>query len=574
MTNLSRILLLGSVLSFLCAVSPASAQKPPAEKPRSESGSVVKSVDVSITNLDVVVTDSKGNRAKGLTKDDFEVVEDGQVQPLTNFYAVEGGAVTFFGDEAVSVPSAETGPKNTPVPAPENVAPLPVPRTRIVIFVDNLNIAPFNRNRILRNVQEFVRTSVKGNVEAMVVTWDRSLKVRRKFTNDGRDVSDVLRQIEDISALATQRASERQNVLKEIDDASSADVAVTRVRSYVLSYKNDMDFTLEALKKSIDQLSGVEGRKILLHLSDGLPQSPGAELWQYIQDRFRAQSLQLSSFEFDLTSKYLGIIRAANAAGVTIYSVDAGGLQIDSGISAENATTKERINTFVERNNLQGMLSLMSEETGGVAFLNRNDIIVPLRDIEKDYLSYYSLGYRSLRGGTDRPHSVDVKVKKKGLRARARRTYQEKSFDTRIQEAVISALVFARDENPLSAGVETETPIPYRQNYLVPIKIRIPYSRITMLPEGPVYRGRLLFYFMVIDANEKQSELAQQPFKVEIDAAKFNLVSRTDFIYEAKLEMLPGPHRLSLAVRDEVTNTVSYIQKAIFVSALPSEVSK
>jgi VWFA-related protein len=408
----------------------------------------------------------------------------------------------------------------------------------------------------------------------MVVTWDRSLKIRRNFTNDGRDISDVLKQVEEVSALGMQRASERRDVIKAIDESENDAAAAARVRSYILSLENDLGFTIDAMKTTIDQLAGLDGRKILLHVSDGLPQSPGAELWSYIQDRFRTQSFATYGFEFDKTTKYLGIIKAANAAGVTIYTVDAMGLSDDSGVSAENATTKARINTFVERQNLQSMLTLIAEETGGASFLNRNDITVPLKEIEKDYTSYYSLGYRSLRSGGDRPHSVDVKVNRKGLRVRARRTYQEKSTDTRIAEAVASGLFFTRDDNPLGIAVELGSPVPYKGNFHMPVLIRIPYSRITLLPDGTKFRGRLLFYFLVIDASDKQSDLAQVPLAVEIESAKFNLVSRTDFIYEAKLEMGPGPHRLSLAVRDEITNTVSYLQRPVFVSALPASERK
>ena len=139
------------------------------------------------------------------------------LQPLTNFYAVDGGKVVFFGDEAVPgeapapAPSRRRRPPRLPSPpgAPVDpaVAPLPVPRTRIVIFIDNLSLQPFNRNRVLRSVQTWVRENVKDNVEAMVVTWDRSLKVRRKFTNDGREISDVLKQQEDLSTLGQTRLS-------------------------------------------------------------------------------------------------------------------------------------------------------------------------------------------------------------------------------------------------------------------------------------------------------------------------------------------------------------------------------
>jgi len=50
---------------------------------------VIEKIDVSVVNVDVTVTDRAGNPVRGLTRDDFEVFEDGRPQPITNFYAVE-----------------------------------------------------------------------------------------------------------------------------------------------------------------------------------------------------------------------------------------------------------------------------------------------------------------------------------------------------------------------------------------------------------------------------------------------------------------------------------------------------
>jgi VWFA-related protein len=544
------------------------------EKPTGVVGPVVKNVDVSITNLDVVVTDSKGNRVTGLRKEDFEVIEDGLQQIVTNFYVVEAGMLKVVGDDPVPAPveaAAAAAPSKVEAGNAE-VAPLPVLKTKIVIFVDNLHITPSNRNRVLRNIEAFARTNVKDNVEAMVVTWERSLKVLRKFTNDGRDVADVLKQVEEISAQGSARLSDRRDVLKAIDDSSNVDEAVSRIRSYILAQKNDLDFTVEALKTAVNQLAGVEGKKIFLHVSDGLPQSPGYELWLYAQEKYRNQSLLMNAQEFDKTVGFIGVIRNANAAGVTIYAVDAGGLSVDSSVSAENRAMGARLDTFAEQNNEQAMLTLMSEETGGVAILNKNDITPALKDLERDCTSYYSLGYRSLRSGADRPHKVDVKMKRKGLAARARRSYLEKSPETRITEATLSALVFPRDDNPLAVGLETGTPAPAdRANFLVPIRIRVPYSRIMLLPDGPRLKGRLILYFVVLDSVGKQSDLAQQSIPIEVEAKLFEAVSKKDFIYDARLMMIPGGQRLSIAVRDDLTNAVSYIQKSIFVSVFSGE---
>jgi VWFA-related protein len=542
----------------------------PAQKPETPAASFVARDTVSVTNLDVVVTDGKGNRVTGLKKEDFIVIEDNLEQLVTNFFAVEQGRI--------ALPAEEATPAPVPAPAPAAApAAVSAPRTRIVIFVDNLHIAPFDRNRVLRSVETFVRENVKDNVEGMIVVWNRSLKIRRKFTNDGRDLSDVLKQLEDESALGQEALSERRDVIKAIDDSTTVDEAAGSVRSYCQSIDNDLNFTIDAMKTTVDQLAGVDGRKILIHVSGGLPQSPGAELWKYISDKYRdSGSGTTTLFEFDRTTKYLGVIQAANASGVSIYTIDASGLSVDSNISAENRTTSQRIDTFVERNNLQSMLSLMSEETGGEAILNRNDVLASLKNIEKDYTSYYSLGYRSVRSGLDRPHKVEVKLSKKmkGFTVRARRSYLEKGVETKVREAVTSALFFPRDDNPLAVGLEIGKAVPAdRENFAVPVVIRVPYARLAMLPEGSKMRGRVVFYFVVVDSAGKQSELTTQPVPIDIDAKKFEALVRKDFIYDVKLIMIPGGQKLSIAVRDDVTNSTSYLQRSVFISAFAGEES-
>lgn len=556
------------LVSGTLTASRAQAQASPPDRPAGPY--VARGEVVSVTNLDVVVTDGKGNRITRLKKEDFIVIEDNLEQLITNFSPIEQGKMLLPAEEAPAA-AAPAQPAAAPTPPPVASAP----KTRIVLFVDNLHLAPFSRNRVLRNVETFVRDSVKDNIEGMIVVWNRSLKIRRKFTNDGRDLSDVLKQIEEESALGQQILSDRREIVQAIDDSTTADQAAGRVRSYCQALDNDLNFTIDAMKTTIDQLAGVDGRKILIHVSDGLPQSPGAELWRYISDKYRdATTHSTSLFEFDRTTKYLGVIQAANASGVSIYAIDASGLTVDSNVSAENRTSSQRLDTFLERNNLQSMLSLMAEETGGEAILNKNDVLVALKNIEKDYTSYYSIGYRSIRSGLDRPHKVEVKLKKKGFTVRARRSYLEKGVETKVREAVTSALFFPRDDNPLAVGLEVGKPVPAdRENFAVPVVIRIPYARLAMLPEGTKVRGRVVFYFVVIDSAGKQSELTTQSQPIEMEAKKFEALARKDFVYDVKLIMIPGGQKLSIAVRDDITNSTSYLQKSVFVSAFAGEES-
>ncbi|HEY0372427.1 MAG TPA: hypothetical protein VGD79_10520, partial [Thermoanaerobaculia bacterium] len=64
---------------------PLGAQRRPEEP---ESPRIVENIDVRIINVDVVVTDRKGNPVHGLSADDFTILENSVPKPISNFYEV------------------------------------------------------------------------------------------------------------------------------------------------------------------------------------------------------------------------------------------------------------------------------------------------------------------------------------------------------------------------------------------------------------------------------------------------------------------------------------------------------
>ena len=56
----------------------------------------------------------------------------------------------------------------------------------------------------------------------MLVSYDRSLHVRRTFTSDPGLINDALVELEKISAHAVHHDSERRDALRNIEDSRSA----------------------------------------------------------------------------------------------------------------------------------------------------------------------------------------------------------------------------------------------------------------------------------------------------------------------------------------------------------------
>jgi VWFA-related protein len=562
-----------SALSFVGAPlasaqnAPAPQNPPPAPAKPAQSrsmGPVTERVDVSVTNIDVIVTDSKGNRISGLTAQDFEIFQDAVPQAITNFYAVSGGKVLL-----------EDG-KTIPIDSPEAAEAIPQQlKTRYIVYVDNLNIQPQNRNRMFKRLKEFISTAVGPHAEAMVVTYNRSLKVKRRFTSEVGDVLAAIENTEMDTGGGTPLAGERRDALARINEAQSETEALRVARSYAQSLRNDLQFAVDAMKTTLNGLAGVEGRKIFVYVSEGLPSSAGAELFDAITQKFSGGHAALETIEFNMNSKYASLVQSANANGVTIWALDASGLAADDLVSAENRYLENRPSSFMMRQNTQAPLLMLAEQTGGMAAVNTNDWKNSLDELSKDFSNFYSLGYRTARAAADRPHSVEVKVKRKGLKVRARKSLLEKSTETRTAEAVVASLHYPRTENPLGVSVTVGEARPYdRENYVLPVRIAIPVGKMGLVPSGDVYQGQFFVYFVVLDAVGKQSDLQVQQQTVNVPAKDYATAQGKDWYYDVQLLVVPGGQKLAVALRDGVSNLTSYLQKSVFVSVLPKESKK
>jgi len=383
MSRMSSLRFPAIAAAALAAAGMLLAQKTP--KP-AELAPLSENVTVAVTNVEVVVTDSKGKRVPGLKKEDFRVFEDGIPQALTNFYAVNAGRAILADGSAVSLTEAEK--PSAPVEVPAAL------KAKYIIYVDNLNIHPLHRTRVFRSIYDFIDKAIGPNAEGMVVTFNRSLKVRQRFTSEKGLLVGALEKVAGESGGAQTSVQQREDTLQKINDVKSQGEAINYAQQIARSMDDDLRTTVDGLKTTIDGLAGVEGRKILIYVSDGLPQVVGQEFFDTIQTKFHASQAAAEAFTFDRSASHLTLVQAANAQGVTLYTIDAAGLQADENVSAERGTMDSRPSTFFLRQNYQEPLQTLAHETGGIAAINTNDPKHELDEVAKDFTDFYSLGYR------------------------------------------------------------------------------------------------------------------------------------------------------------------------------------
>ncbi|HEV8580873.1 MAG TPA: VWA domain-containing protein [Thermoanaerobaculia bacterium] len=532
-------------------------------------------VNVSVVNVDVFVTDKQGKPVTGLRREDFQIFENGRPVEITNFYAVNAGKATTPPEEVAAAP-APAAPGAPPAPAPPTLETVRTPedqRLRLVIYIDNFNLRPFNRNRVMRELRAFIGQKLGKDDQLMLVTYDRELHIRRTFTSDASLIAAAMNELETISAQGVHADSERRDTLQRIEDSQTVAEAEGYARTYAQSTYNDLQFSIDALKKMIDALAGMPGRKAVVYVSDGLQMIAGQDVFYAVLNKYSDQSTSLTqTLEFDVSRRLNELAAQANANRVTFYTIDAAGLRAYESVTAENRGTTNapglsQLIDSVRFSNLQSTLQLLAEKTGGKAIINTNVVMPQLETIARDFNTYYSLGYTPNHYGDGRYYKIEVKVKnRKDLAVRHREGYRDKSTDARMTDGTLAALNFPFEENPLGVSLEFGQPKPRDDGYyLVPVMVRIPIGKLVLVPREQTEDAKVRLFVAAVDSGGRTSDVQQAPVPISIPKAEIAAAKDKQFVYSVTLLMRGGDQRVSVGVRDDVAAQASFVSRGLSV---------
>jgi VWFA-related protein len=593
------ILTLAAGGSALLAQSPA-PPVPPAPPAAAGFGDVV---EVNVVNVEVYVTDKDGNRVTGLRKEDFEVLEDGKPVAITNFAAV---ARPVPGSLVTVAPQAPAEPQPQATGVPEAT---PEDWLNLVVLVDNVHLRPENRTRALEQIRQFLARNVRPLDRVMLATHDLGLKVRQPFTGDPAALDKTLLEIEKIAIPGgVQSDQDRRSALRAMFsihelEPCSMDM-VSPVEGYALQARNEVLRTLGALKFLVNSLAGIPGRKAVLYVSDGLPVTPGEELYQVIYEicgggaaisgisgsdlvvaevgrsgvgtEYPAQQALLDAQKHSVADRFTDLTAHANANRVTFYTLQASGLRGFASAEADFEPGERVLQLMtvrqVQTTNLQNSLSVMATDTGGRAILNANNFLPDLGRMREDFSVYYSLGYTPAHTGDGRQHRLEIKVKKPGLKARHRQGYRDKPLAEKVVDRTLAALVHGIEDNPMDIAMEIGEPVRSQDGtYSVPVRLKIPLFRLTVLSRQDSFEGKLRLVVITGDAKGGTSAPRQVPVPIQIPRKQVLGAMAQHYLYTLTLKMPAGAQTVAVAVRDELGAATSYLSRKVDVggSATP-----
>lgn len=538
-------------------------------------------VDVNVVNLEVFVTDRQGNRVNDLTADDFEVFEDGRPVEVTNFYTFvrPDQITTSFDSDRALVEGQEEEISLEAIPQDQRLA--------LLIFIDNFNLKTTSRNRVLKQMRGFVEERLAQGDQISIMVGNRGAETVVPFSRSSQEIFsgfDKVRKMTGYRHLVEARRREVVRNVREIATFRGAqgggpEEALQAVDAFVQESVEEQEQAIKTLRSVTRSLAGLPGRKAFMYVSDGLQELPGADLYDYVETVFVRGVLddagfrtQLSAFDEYRPELMQSIVSEANANQVTFYTVDARGSTGSGGFldaSTEAIGPQGGGTSSVDAIRTAGLqipMIDMAERTGGTAIRNTINFDGALADLSQDFDSFYSLGYRSPRGGDGKYHRVEVKMRRPGLKARHRAGYVDKPQVDRVADRTLSSLLLDMQANPLDVGLDFGPAAKKGRNqYILPVIIRIPVRQLAVLPQGNEEQGKLSIFLAVRDEEGAISKIHQIPLPLNFPKGTVDTETTQEIAYRTNLQVRSGTPKVAVAVWDELSGTESFVHKRVLV---------
>jgi VWFA-related protein len=309
-------------------------------------------------------------------------------------------------------------------------------------------------------------------------------------------------------------------------------------------------FALRAVSKSLEKITE---KKSLLYFSGGI-QRDGIE---------NQASLRAA-------------VNAAVRANLAIYSVDTRGLQAVTSTGDASTGSLRGTGTFsggALLNNMsanfatQEVMTTLSTDTGGKAFLDSNDFAPAFAQVQRDTSAYYAIGFQSSNPARDgRYRKLTIKINRPGIKLEYRPGYyapadfqhagredRERDLEEQLASDLpatdmavyLDALYFRLNEN----------------RFYVPVSLIVPGSQIPFVKGGDKDKATLDVIGEVLDEAKRPIGHARETVKLNLDPA---LQARQKNIqYTTSFDLPPGKYHLKFVVRENQTGQMGSFEADI-----------
>lgn len=412
---------------------------------RAQDDSEVVKINTSVIQVDATVTDRNGKVVTDLKQEDFEIYENGKKRDITGFSLIvpggkSGGIVNGF---------LLTG-ANSNAALAASAAPTAAQVGRIIaVVVDDLTLSKTGIEASKREVAGFIDRQVAPGDLVAVIKTSGSVGVLQKFTSDK---AQLLKSVEELkfhpltSIGATRFSPVGISFSDQIIGNITADGSINT--SSVVANRTDIETSantfrsrtnatgaMQVLRNTIDALGYLKGKKTLLFVSEGTNLSFSLEnenALNTISDNgitlANQNAMKIGDRNFAINNYLQAITESANRNSVTIFPVDPSGAA-STNLGADDSTrggmfdsmSRAQVDAVTTGRNVdirsaQDTLKYLARETGGKAFINKNDYGKEIKDVFDAQTGYYLLAYEpddeTFNAKDSRFNKLEIKVKR------------------------------------------------------------------------------------------------------------------------------------------------------------------
>ena len=573
-----------------------------ASMPAAPNGTPVIRTTTRLVQVDVVVTDSKGQPITGLKAGDFTVMQDGKPQQLKVFEAHAPRPA----EARLTKVAAPLLPPNTFTNLPRDGSD----SSWNIILVDLLNTETKDQQIVRDQLTKLLNSLPAGRPVALFELTSRHLEMLEGFTYDPSSLVKAAKAIRPEQSPLVVSEGERESDIGTIEAAarmsaeghsggpggvSGGTIAAAtsdQMRNREQGLRNTqafdinqrVNYTLDAFQTLTRTVAGYAGRKNLIWLSGGFPVRLEPD------SNFNEREWQNAS---DYTKSVVDVSTQVASARIAVYPVDVRGMttrgmDISVGAAAgasysqpgamalNNPSSPDPMGGLLNTQSVQNSNELdamrdIADQTGGHAFVNGNDLNAAITRSLDNGATYYTVAYTPDKDEKMTYHRIDVKLTRSDARLSYRKGYYTEPPAKTEQAKGLAALQGAMNPGtPQSTALYVTVAVlpPDATHKMVRVMYNINPNGVTFADQQNNAKHALVDC-MVVAYNAKGivAGHASDTLDATIGPAQYEQVMSRGLPAQQELELPPGNYNLRFGIMDRASQRIGTVDAPLVVSA-------
>jgi VWFA-related protein len=563
--------------------APGRSMSPTNAQDENQQAPTIKAETVAIP-IRVVVRDRQGHTVRNLKKEDFDVYQDGRLEPISNFTAISGPANSAQAENGA--PAAGTAPASSASATASTQAQPPAASERFVsLFFDDMHLQAKDLDYTTADADKYLASLPPGDHVAIVTATRQD---QLGFTTDRGKLHDAIMKLQihpaaagratampigagcpamdywEADAIVNQSGQAATSVLnaamEDLWICSNTDpnsmppqaataVIVNTARAALAQADAQTEAVLERIEETVHSMSNLDGQRVIVLISPGFLYATHRSQLADIIDRAIRSDVVVNTIE---TRRGFNLVAMARAAQGGRGALNQGQSQDNLGAVESQAGSDS-----------QKFLAEIADSTGGRLFVGSDDYGPAFSHLAGAPEFYYLLAYSPQDLQDDgKYHTLKVSLRtQSNFKVEARHGFYAPSRAETAEEAakrgIDDALFSDEEEHSLPVKFETSVTRTSSGAQQVIVRADVDMSQLSLQRLDGVNQDTLIVAAVLFDKDGNYVDGIQKSSQMNLKDSTLEQLKKTGFYEEIDLNVNPGDYLVRVAARGSVDQNIS-----------------